>query len=198
MNLKKIYLIDFHQPLIDAWNEVFHDDETFEIIDGDFFSVKADAMVSPANSFGIMDGGLDLAIRNELGFDVEKKLQQVIIDKYHGELPVGCAEIIKTNHNKWPYMISAPTMRVPQDISYTFNAYIAFRAILIAIKNHNQKNSTKIESIVCPGLGTGIGSLDPRKCAAQMKVAFSYLSKPPKIPSFDEIHRVHQSMLRAN
>ena len=44
-----------------------------------------------------MDGGLDLAIRNELGFAIEQKVQEVIVQKYHGELPVGCAEIVDTN-----------------------------------------------------------------------------------------------------
>lgn len=33
-------------------------------------SRAAEAMVSPANSFGIMDGGLDAAIRDQLGFGV--------------------------------------------------------------------------------------------------------------------------------
>src|SRR5438874_561559 len=109
-----------------------------EAIAGDYFQRPADAIVSPANSFGIMDGGLDLAIRDELGFSVERKLQEVIVEQHHGELPVGCAEIIETDDSRWKYMIAAPTMRVPEPIPFTINAYLAFRAILVAIENFNK------------------------------------------------------------
>src|SRR5262249_36504621 len=52
-----------------AWNEVFREVEIVEASAGDYFDQPADAMVSPANSFGIMDGGLDLAIRDQLGLE---------------------------------------------------------------------------------------------------------------------------------
>ena len=58
---EKILLIDRSSALVDAWSEAF---EAFPFVschEADFFTFDADAMVSPANSFGIMDGGLDLA-----------------------------------------------------------------------------------------------------------------------------------------
>ena len=61
---KEIYLIDQGVELVEAWDEVFSKDEIFKPIQADYFSVESDAMVSPANSFGIMDGGLDLVIRD--------------------------------------------------------------------------------------------------------------------------------------
>ena len=48
-------------------------------------------MVSPASSFGIMDGGLDAAIQDVLGFAIQQRVQRVIVDRHHGELPVGAA-----------------------------------------------------------------------------------------------------------
>jgi O-acetyl-ADP-ribose deacetylase (regulator of RNase III) len=42
-------------------------------------------MVSPANSFGIMDGGLDAAIRATLGRRAESAVQSLILEKQHGE-----------------------------------------------------------------------------------------------------------------
>lgn len=56
-----------------------------------------------------MDGGLDLAIRHELGFDIEDKVKNLILNKFHGELSVGSAVIVETENKKWPYLISAPT-----------------------------------------------------------------------------------------
>ena len=136
--LKKLYLIDSKQELCDKWKQVFSSYPEVEVLSGDYFQQSADAIVSPANSFGIMDGGLDQAIRNELGFQVETNIQQVVLKKYHGEMPIGNAEIINTNHDKWRFMIAAPTMRIPENIAFTLNAYNAFRAILIAINKFNE------------------------------------------------------------
>ncbi|GAB2888019.1 macro domain-containing protein [Microbulbifer echini] len=195
----KIYLIDKAKELTDAWHQVFDDIEIFEIIEGDYFSQPADAMVSPANSFGIMDGGLDLPIRNTLGFEAEEKLQKRIKSDFHGELPIGAAIIVSTSHKNWPYLISAPTMRIPEDISNTLNAYHAFRAILNSVQLFNKAHpKEKINSIVCPGLGTGIGNLPARRCAGHMRAAYNYLSKPSRIPSFNEIHETHRRLQLAN
>ena len=196
--LEKLYLIDSKPELCDKWRQVFTSYPEVEVLSGDYFQQNADAIVSPANSFGIMDGGLDLAIRNELGFQVETDIQEVILYKYHGEMPIGSAEIIQTNHGKWSYMISAPTMRIPENIAFTLNAYIAFRAILIAINNFNESNPNRsIKSLVCSGLGTGIGSMNTTKCAAQMRAAFKLMKEPARISSYDVIHKSHQSLLSA-
>lgn len=96
MVLEKIYLADKNQALIAAWKEVFADIDMFKTIQADFFSIEVDAMVSPANSFGVMDGGIDRAIRYSIGFDAEEAVQREIVDNYHGELPVGSAIIVKT------------------------------------------------------------------------------------------------------
>jgi O-acetyl-ADP-ribose deacetylase (regulator of RNase III) len=109
----KLYLIDCSQDLTREWKEQFANCSDVEVLAGDYFQKPADAIVSPANSFGIMDGGLDLAIRNELGLKIEQRIQEVIVEKYHGELPVGCAEIIATNDSRWKYLISAPTRGFP-------------------------------------------------------------------------------------
>ena len=188
--LEKLYLIDSKSELCDKWRQVFSSYPEVEVLTGDYFQQSADAIVSPANSFGIMDGGLDLAIRNELGFQVETDIQEVILNKYHGEMPVGSAEIINTKHNKWSYLIAAPTMRIPENISFTLNAYIAFRAILIAINNFNEsKPHCLIKSLVCSGLGTGIGSMEATKCAAQMRAAYKLINEPARISSYEAIHK---------
>src|SRR5215471_9865832 len=109
----KLYRIDRSQDLVREWKEQFANCSDVKVLAGDYFQKSADAMVSPANSFGIMDGGLDLAIRTELGLKVEQRIQEVIVEKYHGELPAGCAEIVATDDSRWKYLIAAPTMRIP-------------------------------------------------------------------------------------
>lgn len=191
---EKIYLIDANAELISAWKAIFHEWNAIEVLHGDFFSVPTDAMVSPANSFGYMDGGLDLAIRYELGDIVEKRVQATILENHHGELPVGVAEIIETENNKWPFLICAPTMRVPTNISHTLNAYLAFRAVLLEVAKFNKLGGRKINSIVCPGLGTGIGMLPPKRCAEQMKTAYVHVLSPAKIPGFNEAHSTEKRL----
>jgi O-acetyl-ADP-ribose deacetylase (regulator of RNase III) len=85
-----------------------------EVIEGDYFERPADALVSPANSFGIMDGGIDAAIRDVLGSEVQRRVQRAIVANHHGEMPVGCAEVIDTDDARWPRLVVAPTMRVPE------------------------------------------------------------------------------------
>ncbi|WP_444941042.1 hypothetical protein ACJJI3_22930 [Microbulbifer sp. ZKSA004] len=135
---------------MEAWSEVFEDVEIVDVIEGDFFSESADAIVSPANSFGIVDGGLDLPIRDRLGFQVEDRVQARFKYDFHGELPIGSAVVVPTSHENWPYLMSAPTMRMPEDVSNTLNAYYVFRAILNSVQLFNRSNFPEgINSILC-------------------------------------------------
>jgi O-acetyl-ADP-ribose deacetylase (regulator of RNase III) len=191
----KLYLIDRSQDLTREWKEQFANCSNVEVLAGDYFQKPADAIVSPANSFGIMDGGLDLAIRNELGLKVEQRIQEVIVEKYHGELPVGCAEIIATNDSRWKYLIAAPTMRIPESIRFTINPFLAFRAVLVAIENFNRATGTRaIDSCVCSGLGTGIGGVTAATCAGQMRAAYQSMKMSARIPSYHSIHEFHTKL----
>jgi O-acetyl-ADP-ribose deacetylase (regulator of RNase III) len=188
-----IRLVDKWRPLTDAWSEVFAEHNFVQVECGDFFAEAADAMVSPANSFGIMDGGLDAAIRGAIGGDIQRRVQAIIVERHHGELPVGAAEVVETESERWPLLVVAPTMRVPEPVSNTLNAYLAFRAALLAVRRFNLQGG-HIRSLVVPGLGTGIGAMEARRCAAQMRVAYDQVAGPGRIPSFDMIHRVHHRL----
>jgi O-acetyl-ADP-ribose deacetylase (regulator of RNase III) len=194
----RILLVDRNAPLAAAWRETFRDHPEVEVTCGDFFSLEADAMVSPANSFGIMDGGLDAVIHVTIGPNVQSAVWNVIREKHHGEIPVGAAEIVATDDVRWPFLVCAPTMRVPEDVSRTLNAYLAFRAILLAVQRHKASSAAPIRSLLCPGLGTGVGAMPPRRCAAQMRVAYRQVRGSPDVPSFETIHATHRAMRTAD
>ena len=195
---EKILLVDSWRPLCSAWSQAFGQHAGVEVVEGDFFARDADAMVSPANSFGIMDGGLDLAIRSALGAGIQGDVQRIILDRHHGEIPVGAAEIVPTGHPRWPHLIVAPTMRVPESVAQTVNAYLAFRAILLAVLRHNAADgAAPIRTLLVPGLGTGIGAMEARRCAAQMRLAFDQVSGPARIPSHALIHELHRKLRSA-
>ncbi|MGB3240982.1 MAG: hypothetical protein WBB29_22045 [Geitlerinemataceae cyanobacterium] len=56
-----------------------------------------DCLVSPANSFGMMDGDMDAAIVRYFGQSLMDRVQRRILDDYLGEQPVGtsfCPSIV--------------------------------------------------------------------------------------------------------
>jgi O-acetyl-ADP-ribose deacetylase (regulator of RNase III) len=163
-----LYLRDISKDVVSAWEAEFADETEVHVSHGDIFALKADAVVSPANSFGYMDGGIDLVYSNFFGWDLEARLQELLAEHHFGELPVGQAVVVPTRHESIPYLVSAPTMRVPSTIS---------RAALIAVLAHNNAENSPISSLLVPGLGTGVGDMPPGRAARQMKRAYRAILK---------------------
>lgn len=193
-----IHLVDRSPDLVRAWKAAFSDAKGVHITEGDFFSVEADAIVSPANSFGYMNGGLDLAIVQKLGAHVETEVQQAIANEHFGELPVGSAVAIETQHPQWPYLIAAPTMRVPMFLKDSLNPYLSFRAALLAARAVNMRAAKmKIRSILCSGMGTGIGAVPPTTCARQMRIALHQVTGTGVVPPAREIQALHRALVNS-
>lgn len=169
-------LIDTNQEVTDAWEKVFADVPQVTIRHGSIFDHPADALVSPANSFGYMNGGIDFAISKNLGWHLEKDLQRVIREKHYGELLVGQAEIIPTGSQGFPYLIAAPTMRTPMTITRGPNVYQSMRAVLLLLQYGQLATGEavreKVKSVAIPGLGAGVGQVRPLVCARQMRLAW--------------------------
>ena len=193
----KIQLIDRNQYLCELWEKEFKQYDNVTVHQGDFFGVPADCVVSPANSFGFMDGGLDGYITNRLGSQVQAALQKKIIREYDGELLVGEATLVKTESPLVPYLISAPTMRVPTILPKdTINPYLAMKATLLCALG----NFDKINTITVPGLGTGVGLVDFAICARQMRKAFEdVIVSPVAFPkSWRKIQLRHIDLYKPN
>ena len=166
-------LRDIDPEVVQAWTIHFRGLANVSISVGDIFELKADAIVSPANSFGYMDGGIDLVYVQRFGWELQDRLQSHLKEQHDGELPVGQATIVETLDTEIPYLISAPTMRVPTNVSTTLNAYLAFRAAIRAVKQHNAENEEQIRSVLCPGLCTAIGRMPAELAARQMAAAYN-------------------------
>jgi O-acetyl-ADP-ribose deacetylase (regulator of RNase III) len=168
----KIQLVDQNIDVCRYWEKEFYGCDDVVVHRGDFFSLPTDCVVSPANSFGFMDGGLDWAISQKLGWGVQDRLQQLIKDYCDGELVVGLAEILESDNKDIPYCISAPTMRVPDDITGTVNVYLAASAVFRLMKRFDKGQRNLIQTVTMSGLGTGCGGVSPSVCARQMKKAY--------------------------
>lgn len=175
----KVVLAAVEHDLADAWEQHCGDLPNVTVHRGSILDLTVDAVVSPANSFGFMDGGIDHLYTRYFGREVQHRLQELIRTRHHGELLVGMAEIVETGHSRIPYVIAAPTMRVPMVLTDSVNPYLAARAALLLIRHgifpegvHSGKPvSSVINTIAFPGLGTGIGRVGPHTCAHQMRAA---------------------------
>lgn len=186
----KIILCGLEAKLVEAWRQFFGEEKDVVIMEGDITTVACDAIVSPANSFGFMDGGLDYALSERFGWDLEKLLQQMIKDLPEGELLVGQAMVLETGDKTVPLLISAPTMRIPTNfnIDTSVNAYLAMKAILIKAKSND-----RISSVAIPGLCTGVGRMQPMIAARQMFQAYKeiILGERMDFASFGEAQKYH-------
>jgi O-acetyl-ADP-ribose deacetylase (regulator of RNase III) len=176
----KIILTSRETDLTAAWRKHCGELEMVAIHEGSILDVACDAVVSPANSFGFMDGGIDALYSERFGWHVQDRLRHEILNRHHGELVIGSAEIVETDHLRMRYLIAAPTMRVPMALgSETVNPYLATRAVLLLVKNgtfprgeHAGKRiSERVESIAFPGMGTGVGRVPFDVCARQVRAA---------------------------
>ncbi len=179
----KLTLVNPYADLCTAWQDYFGDLPGYEIVQ-DYFENLADydCMVSAANSFGLMDGGVDLAIICYFGDQLERRVQARILDEWVGEQPVGTSMIVETDHEKHPFIAHTPTMRCPMDITHTDNVYLAMWAMLVTVSRYNQSANRKIDIIACPGLGTHHGKMPAKEAARQMALAYrNFLDPPHKI-----------------
>ena len=129
----KIILSDINPAITDAYEKFCGDLKIVEVNEGSILDLSCDAVVSPANSYGFMDGGIDMAYSQFFGWGVQERLQHKILNRHHGELLVGQAEIVETNDQQIPFLIAAPTMRVPMRLDNTVNIYLAARAVFLLI-----------------------------------------------------------------
>lgn len=165
----QIKLVYIEEELGNAWINDFADCPNVTILKDNILETECDAIVSPANSFGFMDGGLDLHISEKFGWHLQDELQAKIANLDEKELLIGKSITLATGNEKIPYLISAPTMRVPMsfNIATSVNAYLAMKAILIACKN----NET-IKTVAIPGLATGCGRMPFHIASNQMFLAY--------------------------
>ena len=185
----KIYLLDRNYTIVECWRDFFKDCEDVEIVCDDFIrfmnSHDVECIVSPANSFGLMDGGYDLAISKYFGWGLQKKVQQYLIDNLCGEQPVGTSIIVDINDKQ--KLIHTPSMRVPSTIKDPLVIYNCMRTCLMLAKQNN------IKSIVIPAFGGECGNVVYSVVAEMMYKAYLQVQNPPK-----EINWEYTSQIRIN
>ena len=163
----KLHLIDWKADLVEAWKKAFAGKKEVTVAHGDILEVAENSIVSPANSYGHMDGGIDEAYFRHFGQEMQDRVYQAIAARPEGLLPVGASLVVRTGDSKVPYLIVAPTMEIPEAVP-ALHAYRAMRAVLRVAA----KRADIIRDIYCPGLATGVGRVPVEEAAEEMARAY--------------------------
>lgn len=177
----KLHLVDLHDSIVDVTKEIGWEIELHSSTDIKTIPLMTgSAFVSPANSLGYMDGGVDYVLSRVMFPDIEKKLKNKIKELGNQTLlgrpflQIGKALTIETKNSN-VFLIAAPTMWLPQDVKNTNNAYHAMYAVL---KEAYQK--PEITDIYFTGFCTGYGKIEPKTAIKQMKMAYDdFISNLP-------------------
>jgi O-acetyl-ADP-ribose deacetylase (regulator of RNase III) len=126
------------------------------IAKSDITEMAVDAVVNPANSLGIMGGGVAAALSRKGGPGIQREAMSL------APIAVGAAVVTDAGQLWTKHVIHAPTMEEPGMKIGVENVRRATRAALVAAAHKGY------ETIAMPGMGTGLGGVDPADAARAM------------------------------
>ncbi|MFO0629860.1 MAG: macro domain-containing protein [Polyangiales bacterium] len=172
----KVILVDVSPKVVAAWRDVFEDNPEVTVTQGSMLDQHVDAWVTSTNARGAMDSGLDSAIRNHLGAQVQTRVQQAIAMNFRGSLQVGQATCVDTGCAVPRFLISTPvfTAGAPQG-GEALDVALACGAALQAVALQNRAAPGSITSVAIPGLGANTGRLPVEVCADLLWTAYNLL-----------------------
>jgi O-acetyl-ADP-ribose deacetylase (regulator of RNase III) len=119
----------------------------------ELWTLPVDAVVNPANSLGIMGGGIGGSLRRQGGDAIQQAAMQA------APIAVGAAIVTTAGQLPAKHVIHVPTMEEPGMKIGAENVRRAARAALIAA----DRNSFKV--IAIPGIGTDLGDVPADEAA---------------------------------
>ncbi|WP_333784060.1 ADP-ribose-binding protein [Thermocrinis sp.] len=128
-----------------------------QVIKGSLLEVDADVIVNPANSLGLMGGGVAGVIKRFGGKEIEEEAVR------KAPIEVGNAILTSAGSLKFKGVIHAPTMEEPAMATTEEKVRKAVRAAL------KLADELGFESLAMPGMGTGVGRL-PKDISARAMI----------------------------
>ena len=172
----KIFLLDQKAIMQDSWSAYFYNEPNVsvfcETLDNFLSHTKVDCVVSPGNSYGLMDGGFDQALSEYFGWELQNQVQEYILKKFRGEQPIATSFIIDTDKDKVK-LIHTPTMRIPFPVKDPMIVYQCMRTTLMTALE------STIDSIVIPAFCGGWGNVSPKVIGRLMYEAYKQVMNPP-------------------
>lgn len=218
-SLPHFHILCMHKRAVDAFNTAIQQYPTvaskitYELHESALSalpsSVNFDLVVSPANSYGLLDGGFDDAISRAFSpkddyHALTRHVQVELYREYRGHLPVGCCHIVRIpdewkggqsflsrlrygNGKGWgcKWIAMVPTMRVPMLLEGAHDiVYRCTWALLADIERHNRNVSEadQVKSILMTPLGTGVGQVSYARWASQCLLAMKHFLEAGETP----------------
>jgi O-acetyl-ADP-ribose deacetylase (regulator of RNase III) len=179
MSTYRLLFFDNDAKLIDAYrnNITTASDIPVQFVEIDVREItktyNVTVIVSPANSIGFMDGGIDIFYMQlfpGIQDRVQNRIKSFDITTHLGRyyLPIGSAVLVNTNDETCPLLACVPTMFLPDDIRGLDNVYWGIRGLLRLLDT-----SITIGDILVaiPCMGTGVGKLSGETSAKQVNDA---------------------------
>lgn len=134
------------------------------VIQGSILNANAEVIVNAANSHGFMGGGVAGVIKRAAGIEVEQEAVK--------QAPIAVGRAVLTSGGKTLFkgIIHAPTMPEP---GMRIPAENVSRATKAALDLADEKGFV---SIAIPGMGTGVGGVEPEDAARHMIRAIRLVS----------------------
>lgn len=162
----RLTLVDADADVANAIRLAFATRREVTVLHGDLISVAENTVVSPANAYGLMDGGIDAAYAAAIP-RVQDLVRDAIACRPEGYLPLGAALLVAVQHARIQYVLATTTTPFVEAVT-SDNAYRAMRALLRVAA----ANPDRVRSVYCPGLCTGIGMVPPDEAARAMASAY--------------------------
>ncbi|PPQ95046.1 hypothetical protein CVT25_000614 [Psilocybe cyanescens] len=162
MDNLQFILIDRSGLLVQEWTHAFSEHISDPTIRAKFTMLtmrgtlsdlgQFDCIVSPANSYGRLDGGFDQAISEALSPSSPllptHLAQKTLYSRYKGYAPPGTCTLVplagtacspSNNPHACAYIALCPTMRVPEDVRWNREiVYNLMWALLVELERHNR------------------------------------------------------------
>jgi len=160
------------------------------VVVGDLTQLTVDAIVNPANSLGLMQGGVALSIKEAGGQEIEDEARA------SAPIAVGAAVVTTAGQLFSKAVIHVPTMEEPGMKIGVENVRRATRAALLAAARFNHT------TIAFPAIGTGVGGVPFDEAARAMvdelrahrqplpSTVYLIAPKPEYVPHFEEALRL--------
>ncbi|KAL2013903.1 hypothetical protein VTN00DRAFT_1428 [Thermoascus crustaceus] len=152
-------------------------------------ATKFQLVVSPANSYGRLDGAFDDAISRNFclphhAYDtLTHAAQKILYERWRGFAPPGSCTLVPfpkelEGTNKWgcKWVAICPTMRCPDTVSWDREVvYECVWSLLCQVEGWNRHRSEdRIETILITPLATGVGAVSKQRWASQFVLALKH------------------------
>lgn len=151
--------------------EIYFETVLVRIMRGDLTQIIAEALVNPANSYGLMGGGVSLALKSAGGPEIERAAVA------RAPIPIGSCVETTAGKLKASYIFHAPTMENPGRTT----PQVVRAAVKAAL---NLAASKGVSSIAFPAMGTGVGGIALDQAAEIMAEEITAFAKKPSSVTF--------------